>query len=96
MPTTLKTIFVAMPFKAEYGPVLELIKNAAFLLDLRVVQLDQEAYAGSITTKICNSIDEADVLVAVLSEENGNVYYEVCCALPEKARSNSDFEPKNT
>ena len=77
MPTTLKTIFVAMPFKAEYGPVLELIKNAAFLLDLRVVQLDQEAYAGSITTKICNSIDEADVLVAVLSEENGNVYYEV-------------------
>ena len=77
MPTTVKTIFVAMPFKAEYEPVLELIKSAAFLLDLRVLQLAEVAYAGSVTTKICNSIDEADVLVAVLSEENGNVYYEV-------------------
>ena len=77
MPTSLKSIFVAMPFKAEYEPVLELIKSAAFLLDLRVVQLAEAAYAGSVTTRICNSIDEADALVAVLSEENGNVYYEV-------------------
>ena len=77
MTTTLKTIFVAMPFEEEYAPVLDLIKSAAFLLDLRVVQLAEAAYAGSVTTKICNSIDEADVLIAVLSEENGNVYYEV-------------------
>lgn len=77
MPSSVKSIFVAMPFKAEYEPVLALIKSAATLLDLHVVQLAGEAYVGSVTTKVCNSIDEADILVAVLSEENGNVYYEV-------------------
>ena len=65
MPTVVKSIFVAMPFKSEYEPVLALIRSAAKLLDLHVVQLAGEAYVGSVTTKVCNSIDEADMLVAV-------------------------------
>jgi len=66
-----------MPFKAEYDSVLRVIKDAAALLGAELVHLGEQAFAGSITTKICNSIDEADALIAIASEENGNVYYEI-------------------
>ena len=77
MPSVKKMIFVAMPFKAEYDGVLAVAKDAAALLNAELIHLGEQAYTGSITTKICNSIDEADALIAVASEENGNVYYEI-------------------
>lgn len=77
MPAVKKRIFVAMPFKAEYDDVLCVAKDAAGLLNAELIHLGEQAYTGSITTKICNSIDEADALIAIASEENGNVYYEI-------------------
>jgi hypothetical protein len=72
-----KTLFVAMPFRDEYASVLAVIRSAAGLLDVEAIHLGEKAYTGSITTMMCNSIDKADALIAVASEENGNVYYEI-------------------
>ena len=72
-----RTVFVAMPFTARYDPVLETIKDAAALLGLRVVQVGEEPFAGSIVSHIRSSIEGADLMAAVVTEENGNVYYEI-------------------
>jgi nucleoside 2-deoxyribosyltransferase len=72
-----RTIFVAMPFKDEYRPVYEAIKESARLLNVAVVQVGEQHFAGSIISQIVNSIEATDLLVAIVSEENGNVYYEI-------------------
>jgi hypothetical protein len=72
-----RTIFVAMPFKEEYRPVFEAVKESAGLLDIVVIQVGEQHFAGSIISQIVNSIEAADLLVAIVSEENGNVYYEI-------------------
>jgi len=66
-----------MPFKKSYEPILKMIKEAAELVNADPVQMNEQYYAGSITTRICNEIDAAEVLIAIASEENGNVYYEI-------------------
>jgi hypothetical protein len=72
-----KRAFVAFPFRGEYAPVVSLIKAAAHQLDLEIVDPSEENYAGSITSFIRNSIASSDAVIAVVTEENGNVYYEV-------------------
>ena len=72
-----QTIFVAMPFRVDYEPVLEVVKEAAQLLNLRVVQVGEEPFAGSIISHIRSEIEAADVMLAIVSEINGNVYYEI-------------------
>ena len=72
-----KTVFVAMPFKPQYDSILRVIKDAASMLNAELIHLGEQPFVGSITTKLCNSIDEADALLAIASEENGNVYYEI-------------------
>jgi hypothetical protein len=72
-----KRLFIAMPFKRDFDAVLRVIKEAAALLNAEAIHLGEEAFVGSITTRICNTIDEADALVAIATEENGNVYYEI-------------------
>ena len=72
-----KSIFVAMPFQDSYESVLETIKDAARLLNVRVVQVGEEPIVGSIISHIRDEIEKADAMVAVVSEVNGNVYYEI-------------------
>ena len=72
-----RILFVAMPFRAKYDPVLATVKEAAEILSLRVVQVGEEAFAGSIISQIWSSIESADLMVAIITEENGNVYYEI-------------------
>lgn len=72
-----KTLFVAMPFRPQYEAVYDIIVRAADLNNVIVRRVDKEDFAGSIISHIVNAIEEADIVVAVLSEENGNVYYEV-------------------
>lgn len=71
------TVFIAMPFRATYDPVLETVKEAASLLNMKVVQVGEEPFAGSIISHIRASIQAADLMLAIVTEENGNVYYEI-------------------
>jgi hypothetical protein len=72
-----RTLFVAMPFRTKYDPVLAVVKQSAELLGLKVVQVGEEHFAGSIVSHIRASIDASDLMVALVTEENGNVYYEI-------------------
>jgi hypothetical protein len=69
--------FVAMPFKRDYDPVLDTIKSAADLLGMDTIQLGEESFTGSIASKIRSAIEDCDVVTAIVTEENGNVYYEI-------------------
>ncbi len=54
-----------------------MVKDAANALNVKVVQVGEEAFAGSIISRMWSSIAAADILTAIVSEENGNVYYEI-------------------
>ncbi len=79
-----QNIFVAMPFKHSFDPVLDLIKDAANLLNAQAARLDEEPISGSIVSHIRSQIEQSDLMVAVVSEENGNVYYEIGLAHCQK------------
>jgi hypothetical protein len=66
-----------MPFREAYQPVLAVVKDAAHLLGMKVVQIGEEPFAGSIISHIRGQIEAADIMLAIVSEENGNVYYEI-------------------
>jgi hypothetical protein len=72
-----KTLFVAMPFRPQFEPVYDIIVRAADLNNVIARRVDQEWFAGSIISHIFNAIEESDIVVAILDDENGNVYYEV-------------------
>jgi hypothetical protein len=66
-----------MPFRAQFEPVYSIIVRAADLNNVIARRLDQEWFAGSIISRVISAIEESDIVVAILDEENGNVYYEV-------------------
>ena len=77
-------VFVAMPFKEEYNRVFGVVEQAAARVGLAAQRADQEVFAGSIISYIRKSIEAAQYMVAVASEENGNVYYEIGLAHCQK------------
>jgi hypothetical protein len=79
-----QNIFVAMPFKSEFDPVLAVIRDAANMLNARVERLDEQSLTGSIVSQVRSQVEQCDVMVAVASEENGNVYYEIGLAHCQK------------
>lgn len=66
-----------MPFRPQFEPVYDIIVRAADLSNVIARRVDQEWFAGSIISHIINAIEESDIVVAILDEENGNVYYKV-------------------
>jgi nucleoside 2-deoxyribosyltransferase len=76
--------FLAFPFNHESTPAVEMIEKAARRMHLDVINPQTEAYSGSITSFIRDSIATADTVIALVSEENGNVYYEVGLAHCQK------------
>ena len=72
-----KRLFIAMPFRNTYDPVLKLIKDAAAVLGIETVQIGEEPFVGSIIGQIRTQIEASDLMVAIVTEENGNVYYEI-------------------
>jgi len=72
-----RRVFIAMPFKPECEQVLHLIKKACYNLNLEVVHVGEQAFVGSIISHIRSEIAASDLMVAVVTEENGNVYYEI-------------------
>ena len=79
-----KDIFVAMPFRHEYDDVFLAIQKASSIAGLRTRRVDQEHFTGSIVSHIFAAIEASEFMVAVVSEENGNVYYEIGLAHCQK------------
>ncbi len=72
-----KKAFLAFPFKEEYSDIIATIEEVVLGLGLETINPEKEAYAGSISGFIRSSIENSSARLAVLNEENGNVYYEI-------------------
>jgi hypothetical protein len=81
-PTPLKrdTAFVIMPIdpaKPELEDVLGAIKEACNSFGVKAYRADEIEHQDRITNVILNEIRDCDILIADLSHERPNVYYEI-------------------
>src|SRR5262249_46594433 len=70
--------------KREYDPVFAVIKQAAARLGLATRRVDEDPFTGSILSHMRKAIESSQYMVAITSEENGNVYYEIGLAHCQK------------
>jgi len=67
-----------MPFKAEFDDVYKLgIRAAAKEVGAYTERVDEQVFAGGILERIYNQISKADVIVAEMTGQRPNVFYEV-------------------
>ncbi len=69
-------VFVLMPFKNDYLNIYDCIKQASKEVDMICSRSDEEPIIGKISERIYASIKRADIIVAVMTERNPNVFYE--------------------
>lgn len=70
-------VFVIMPFKPEFDDIYKLgIKAACEDAGATCERVDEQFYLENMLQRIYGQIDRASFVVADLSEENPNVYYE--------------------
>lgn len=70
--------FVLMPFDKRFDDIYKIgIKEPALKLDIRAERVDEQIYVEGMLERIYCQIDEADIIIADLSGQNPNVFYEV-------------------
>lgn len=69
--------FVIMPFSGDYDEIYKIIKSAGNLAGFQTQRADERYTPDTVPERIQQLLDSADVLVAEISEENPNVYYEL-------------------
>lgn len=70
--------FVLMPFNPEFDDVYKFgIKEPAATLKIRAERVDEQKYQEGILERIYRQIDAADIIIADMSGQNPNVFYEV-------------------
>ena len=73
-----KTCFVLMPFAEQYREVYDQVYMPVCEANgLRCWRVDEVARPGSITQDIVEGIIDADILIADLTSQNANVFYEL-------------------
>ena len=73
-----KFVFVLMPFDSVFNDIYKLgIKNTCEELDMYCERVDEQHYEGNMLERIYNQINKADYLIADLTGQNPNVYYEL-------------------
>jgi hypothetical protein len=84
MPTDLRSttpkpfIFVLMPFSHDFNDIYKFgIKGAAEAVDAYAERVDEQMYTEGILDRIYNQINKADVIIADMTGQNPNVFYEV-------------------
>jgi hypothetical protein len=96
--------FVLMPFKLEFSDAYRLgIKEPAAALGIRAERVDEQIFTEGILDRIYRQIDAADIVIADMSEQNPNVFYEVgyahakgkLCLLVTKNASDIPFDLKH-
>jgi len=70
--------FVLMPFEKSFDDVYKLgIQEAAKEVGIRAERIDEQIFAGDILKRIYQEINNADLIIADMSQRNTNVFYEV-------------------
>lgn len=80
-----KKCYVIMPYggddpeqKMRFNNVYNfIIRPAAEALGFKVIREDESANPGNITTNIVRNLSEADIVIADITNGNGNVFYEL-------------------
>lgn len=71
-------VFVLMPFDEEFGDIYKYgIKGAAKDAGAYAERVDEQLYDEGILDRIFNQINKADIIVADMTGQNPNVFYEV-------------------
>jgi hypothetical protein len=78
-PTTPKPfVFVLMPFAKQFNDIYKFgIKGAAEDVGAYAERLDEQIFTEGMLERIFNQISKADVVVADMTGQNANVFYEV-------------------
>ncbi|MDP6634816.1 MAG: hypothetical protein QGG42_07965 [Phycisphaerae bacterium] len=79
-PTTTPKLFcfVLMPFADEFNDVYKLgIQGACDDAGTYCERVDEQIFTGSVMERIYNQIAKADVIIADMTGQNANVFYEV-------------------
>jgi hypothetical protein len=80
-----QSIFVAMPFKKDMYDLFRFgISQPTRRIGFLSERVDQEKYTGAVLKKIKKDIEDAKLIVAVLTGSNPNVYLEVGYAWGKK------------
>jgi len=67
-----------MPFSKEFDDIYQLgIKSACIEMEINCERVDEQIFNHSIPQQIYNQIENADILIADLTNHNPNVFYEV-------------------
>lgn len=70
-------VFVAMPFSKDFDTIYEVgIRPACADAGAYSERVDEQNYHGSVIDRIYNQIAKADIVLADLSGERANVFYE--------------------
>ena len=70
--------FVLMPFEKAYDDIYKLgIKETAAQLDIVAERIDEQIFQEGILDRIYRQIEVADIIIADMSGQNPNVFYEV-------------------
>ena len=70
-------VFVIMPFSSQLNDVYSAMKDECSKLSLDCVRVDEVTGSGFILKKIYDLIERAEFIIADLTEERPNVYYEI-------------------
>jgi nucleoside 2-deoxyribosyltransferase len=96
--------FVLMPFSPAFDDIYKLgIKETAESIGLIAQRVDEQIYQDSILERIYRQIDVADLIIADMSGQNPNVFYEVgyahakgkLCVLITKDQADIPFDLKH-
>lgn len=73
-----KFVFVLMPFNDDFDDIYKLgIKAACNSEKVYCERVDEQVYEGSMLDRIYNQIQHSDYIIADMSTQNPNVFYEV-------------------
>lgn len=78
MSHTKPFVFILMPFSDAFTDIYKLgIKQTAEETGLRAERVDEQLYSEPMLERIYRQIDAADIIVADMTGQNPNVFYEV-------------------
>jgi len=70
--------FVLMPFDKDFDDIYKMgIKETATTLDIKAERVDEQIYKEGMLERIYRQIEVADIIIADMSDQNPNVFYEV-------------------
>jgi hypothetical protein len=88
-------VLVLMPFDRAFDDVYAFgIKNVCEKLQFHCERVDEQIFEGSILDRIYNQISKADLIIADLTGQNPNFFYEAGYAHATGEERNSSYKNK--